>query len=143
MPVSGHIATRMCMPQELPCTRALRSPMPWRMRFLLFLPHGDDASSWLPQLTNHPICLIVMDCYCRGVWRPRWWARRNATHSVTSTTSAAGVSAGQTLAPVGLLLPELAQLQWLRELVVECPIPIWGRLPAEWGLPGAFPRLQR
>jgi hypothetical protein len=83
-----------------------------------------------------------MGCCCRGLWRPRWWVRRHDTHSLEGT-SAAGVPAGQALAPVGPLLPELAQLQWLQELVLECPFPVWGRLPVEWGLPGAFPRLQR
>ena len=53
-----------------------------------------------------------------------------------------------------LLLPELAQLAWLEDLTLvgkEGYVPmdvtpsrfIYGGLPAEWGQPGAFPRLQR
>ena len=45
-------------------------------------------------------------------------------------------------ARTGLLLPELAQLQHLSDLLLEVPATEWG-LPAEWGQPGAFPSLQR
>lgn len=42
----------------------------------------------------------------------------------------------------GTLLPELAQLQWLEHMDQELPALRDG-IPAEWGAPGAFPRLRR
>lgn len=54
-------------------------------------------------------------------------------------TSAAGPPGAP---PLPILLPELAQLQWLEELVVDMDAPLAG-IPGEWGRPGAFPRLQR
>ena len=56
--------------------------------------------------------------------------------------SAAGGSSNTSGGP---LLPELAQLQWLDDFVVQYlrEWPPGHGIPAEWGLPGAFPRLKR
>ena len=45
----------------------------------------------------------------------------------------------------GPLLPELAQLEWLRELwLVRSCSPWWaGAMPNEWVQPGAFRRLRQ
>ena len=44
----------------------------------------------------------------------------------------------------GPLLPELAQLRWLEELMYEGKrLRLYGGIPPEWGQPGAFPRLLR
>ena len=40
------------------------------------------------------------------------------------------------------LAPELAAMQWLRDLTIS-NIPMSGSIPLEWGLPGSFPSLQR
>jgi hypothetical protein len=71
----------------------------------------------------------------------------NATRRVTwvklQLRKAAGASDGARGRP-GPMLPELAQLQWLE--VVEINIhshTLYTGIPAEWGLPGAFPRLKR
>ena len=44
----------------------------------------------------------------------------------------------------GPLLPELSQLQWLEELSIGLSVgqPWAAGVPAEWGQPGAFPRLK-
>jgi hypothetical protein len=83
-----------------------------------------------------------MGCLCRELSRPGW-RKIHGVDGSSDSISAAAASAGPALAPVGPLLPEIAQLQWLQELEVEHPTAVWGRLPTEWGLPGAFPRLQR
>ena len=45
---------------------------------------------------------------------------------------------------VGPLLPELAQLQRLENLIlIRYAAPPWPAFPAEWLAPGAFPSLQR
>ena len=46
---------------------------------------------------------------------------------------------------LGLLLPELAQLEWLEELRLEHSQgqPWAAGVPMEWCLPGAFPRLKQ
>lgn len=49
-----------------------------------------------------------------------------------------------------MLPPGLSQLAWLEGLTIDfsekwrlLPGPLMGGIPAEWGLPGAFPRLKR
>ena len=57
------------------------------------------------------------------------------------------VPSGDPRAPPGPgpLLPELAQLEWLRELwLVRSCSPWWaGAMPNEWVQPGAFRRLRQ
>lgn len=44
----------------------------------------------------------------------------------------------------GPLIPELAQLEGLRELSIQrFPSPRYSGMPPEWGRPGAFPRLRQ
>jgi len=43
----------------------------------------------------------------------------------------------------GPLLPALAQLQWLEELVLRTQAAQWDGVPPEWGQDHAFPRLLR
>ena len=70
-------------------------------------------------------------------------ATRRASWMKLQLRQPAGASGGSGARP-GPLLPELAQLQWLE--VVEINIyshTLYTGIPAEWGLPGAFPRLKR
>lgn len=60
----------------------------------------------------------------------------------THSSSPASVSGGPGGAWPGTLLPELAQLQWLERLEQRLPALREG-IPAEWGAPGAFPRLRQ
>jgi len=43
----------------------------------------------------------------------------------------------------GPLLPALARLQWLEELVLHGQEAQWDGVPPEWGQEHAFPRLRR
>lgn len=76
-----------------------------------------------------------------------------AAHSASSAAPPAPAAAStqppaSSLSQVGQhaevdLLPELAQLQFLEELCIELRRRVPAGLPSDWGLPGAFPRLDR
>ena len=122
------LAMRWCMGQKLTCCAHDCVAVAYSVVSLL---HSREAADcWLPR--TPPIPVANWTAFRRQLWMPKWWRRGNSTHSSTYD--------GQAPDP---LLPELAQLQFLVELVVQHPTPISGRLPAEWGLPAAFPQLQR
>ena len=82
---------------------------------------------------------------CRQLWPvvPQWDPNAPSTHILLPLEdSAAGGSSNKSGGP---LLPELAQLQWLEEFVVQYlkGWPPGHAIPAAWGQPGAFPRLKR
>ena len=70
-------------------------------------------------------------------------AARRATWEELQLRQAAGASGGGRGA-LGPLLPELAHLQWLEKIELSIySQTLYAGIPAEWGLPGAFPRLKR
>ena len=49
-----------------------------------------------------------------------------------------------TAAPLGPLIPELAQLQWAEDImIIANKSTVYAGIPIEWGLPSAFPRIRR
>lgn len=68
-------------------------------------------------------------------------SNRTTADTASITVSERGSKPARPL-PAGPLLPELAQLPWLQVLIITLDAPIRGGIPTEWGLPGAFPRLE-
>ena len=70
-------------------------------------------------------------------------ATRHAVWEELQLRRTAGASGGS-IGALGPLLPELAQLQWLEDIELNIySQTLYASIPAEWGMPDAFPRLKR